>query len=290
MSRTHTRRWAAGIATAALAVAVPVGIQVIGQGTASAQTIPNAQVVSSSPVFNSNSPKTAVINCPAGTKIIGGGARVNGAQRVVITQQQPFTTGTGGFRAAASEDQVGFGGNWALQAFAICTNANVNVTIASKDGTPGSGAFQGVSATCPTGFRATGAGGRIDGGQGQVQLGTINEGGLGPNRTTAGGTEDIDGFNGNWNVTSFTVCVQTPNASDFQVVQNQANGNNAGRKIVDVPCPTGKRVTGVAAFTSAGANVEVAVTDANRLRAQAIGRSDVNAGGWSVNVYAICAA
>jgi hypothetical protein len=292
LSSKITRRWLVAAAIAAVAVSVPVGLQVAGQGTASASTVPNATVVSTTPVFDSNAVKTADAQCPAGKRVIGGGARVNGAQHVVITQQQPISTGAGDtFRASASEDQFGFAGNWALQAFAICSNPLSGLAIVSTAGTAGSGSFQGVSATCPAGKRALGTGGRIDGGQGQVQLGTIAEGSLGSNRSTATGTEDPDGFNGTWNVTAFTVCVTSNTITDFQVVQNQSASNNTARKIINVSCPSGKHVTGAAAFTSTPGNVEVVAPDAFRTNVQAIGRSDnVGVATWDVHVYAFCTA
>jgi hypothetical protein len=284
------RRWAAAVAAATIAVAVPVGLQVVGQGTASASTVPNATVVSSPSVFKPDPQQSATVTCPTGKVVIGGGARVNGASHVVITKQQPFHNGSGdGMVVTAQEDQVGIGGNWAVQAFAICTDPLNGYAIVSKAGTAGSGAFQGVTATCPAGKVALGTGGRIDNGNGQVNLSTIAEGGLGSNRSTATGTEDLDGFNGNWNVTAFSICATPNSVTDFQVVQNQASFNGAGRKFVTVDCPQGKRVTGAGAFTNTPAAVEVVVPDAFRLRVQAGGRSDVSAGSWSVTAYAFCA-
>lgn len=51
-----------------------------------------------------------------------------------------------------------------------------------------------MSARCPAGKFAVGAGGRINGGEGQVALQTIAEGAFWSSRTTAGGSEDLDGF------------------------------------------------------------------------------------------------
>jgi hypothetical protein len=291
-SRAATRAVRGLALTAVLALGVPVGLQVAAQGPASASTVPNATVVGSPSVFSLKAVKTADAPCPTGKKVLGGGARVNGADHVVITQQQPISTSSGDlFRASASEDQDGFAGTWALQAFAICSDPLAGLTIVSQAGTAGSSTFQAVSATCPAGTRALGAGGRIDGGRGQVQLGTIAEGSLGPNRSTAAGTEDLDGLSGTWNVTAFTVCATGSAVTDFQVVQTQSASDSTARKIIGVSCPSGKRVTGTAAFTSTPGKVEVVAPNASRTGVQAIGRSDdPGAGDWDVHVYALCTA
>ncbi|WP_448621567.1 hypothetical protein [Geodermatophilus sp. URMC 65] len=275
-----------------MAIGVFVGLQVVAQGSASASTVPNATIESELSVSDSKRDKTIAAECPTGKRVIGGGARVNGAQHVVITQQEPISDSSGElFHASASEDQVGFNGNWSVQAFAICSDPLPGLEIVSEAGTPGSDPFQGISARCLAGKQALGAGGRIDGGQGQVQLGTSVEGGpLFSNRSTATGTEDLDGFDGEWNVTAFTVCV-IPNAfGDLRLAQEQFNSGPTNRIIGTVSCPSGTRVTGAAAFTSLPGKVEVAVPTAFRLGVQAIGRSDTpGAGPWHMTVYALCA-
>ena len=91
-------------------------------------------------------------------------------------------------------------------------------------------------------------------------------------------------------MTAFTICV-TSTLSDLRVVRTQTVSDNTDRKIITVSCPSGKRVTGAAAYTSAPGNVEVVVPDAALTNVQAIGRSDTpRALQWHVTVYAFCAA
>jgi hypothetical protein len=289
MKRTIIRRW---ITAAAVIAAAPVALQVLGNGTASAATVPSAVVTSALTAFDSSPVKTISANCPAGKKVIGGGGRVNGARHVVITELRPIAGATDSYRISASEDQVGFAGSWAAQAFAICADPLPGLQIVSATGAVGTGAFQGVTANCPGGKFAIGSGGRINGGQGEVDLNTIAEGNFFSTRSTAGGTEDLNGFGGNWSVTSFAVCV-TPNAaSDLQVVKVQSVSDSSERKIEEARCPAGKKVTGGTAFSSSpGTVVESVAPDANRLRIQAIAREQApSTGSWNVTVVAFCAA
>ena len=75
MSSRITRRWV--VTLAAVAIGVPLALQVVAQSPASASTVPNATVVSATPVFDSIAVKTVDAKCPAGKKVIGGGVRVN---------------------------------------------------------------------------------------------------------------------------------------------------------------------------------------------------------------------
>ena len=78
-------RWIGAVGTVAAVVALPVTLQVLSEGVASAATVPTASVVSALTPFDSTANKTIAAQCPAGKRVIGGGARVNGAQHVVLT-------------------------------------------------------------------------------------------------------------------------------------------------------------------------------------------------------------
>jgi len=191
---------------------------------------------------------------------------------------------------AASEDQTGFAGTWALQAYAICADPPPGLQIVSATGTAGSDAFQAVTASCPPGKFAIGAGGRINGGGGQVDLNTIAEGGFWSLRTTAGGTEDLDGFSGTWSVTAFAVCVTPNSLFDLQIVRVQSASDSTTPKITEASCPSGKRVTGGTAFSSIPGVVASVSPDANRLRIQGIARNNSPLPGtWNLTVVAFCA-
>jgi len=72
---------------------------------------------------NSSTPsKTATIACPAGKRLLGGGARLNPALPQVALQQS-FPDNDNVYRATAREI-VGTGSNWSLTVFAVCATVS----------------------------------------------------------------------------------------------------------------------------------------------------------------------
>jgi hypothetical protein len=71
---------------------------------------------------NSVASKTQTIACPAGKRLVGGGARLN----PILTQlaiQTSFPDNDNVYRATARE-VIATGANWSLTAFAVCANAS----------------------------------------------------------------------------------------------------------------------------------------------------------------------
>ena len=273
----------------AVVVGAALTALVVGAGSASASTVPRPVIRSALTQFDSNpGAKTARAQCPAGTRVIGGGGRVNGGQHVVITRQQPIHSTLDSFVVSAIEDQVGTAQSWAVQAFAICSVPLPGLEIVSATGAAGSSGFQGKNADCSPGKNVLGVGGRINHGAGQVSLNTQA---LFPQRASAGGLEDSDGFGGLWSVTTYAVCANLSSVFDSQVVSIQTVADTTARKIFSIDCPAGTNLTGGAAFAgSPGAVVEVVSPDTTRV--QVIARFDgtvTPADTWNVVGYAICA-
>lgn len=88
-----------------------------------AQLVRNVTYVSSESGSNSEVAKSAEAVCPSGKQAIGGGARVNGSlQDVALTGSNPTSVGstrTGWSAYARDVDNVP-GGNWSVEAFAVC--------------------------------------------------------------------------------------------------------------------------------------------------------------------------
>jgi hypothetical protein len=293
-------RWVGVAGAAAAVVALSAAWQVPGRGMASAATLPAAEVVSVVTPFDSTANKSIAAVCPPGKRVIGGGGRVSGGQHVVLTRLEPVSTsgptGRDSYVVAASEDQAGFTGTWALQAYAICADPLPSLQIVSNISIPGSEAFQGIDVSCPAGKFAVGAGGRINhravlgGPKGEVALGTIAEGGRWSARITAAGTEDPDGFADTWGVSAYAICVTPASLSDLQVVKVQSASDATNPKIMEASCPFPKRVTGGTAFSDNAGVVQAIVPDANRTRIQGIARNDSVVGGpWTLYVAAFCA-
>jgi len=277
----------------ALMMSVVVGVAltalVVGAGSASAASVPRPVIKSALTQFDSNpGEKTALAQCPAGTRVIGGGGRVNGGQHVVITRQSPFHGVNDTFVVSAQEDQVGTAQSWAVQAFAICSVPLPGLEIVKVTSPSGSSGFQGQNADCSPGKNVLGGGGRINGETGQ---GSLNTQALFPNRASAAGVEDTDGFAGNWSVSAYAICANLNSVFDSRVVSVQTATDSTARKIFTVDCPAGMRLTGGAAFAGApGAVVEV--VSPNTTSVQLIARMDGPIGPqnvWSATGYALCA-
>ncbi len=88
------------------------------QGPAGAPGVSAVERVEAASVNNSTSPKSVQIACPAGKRLLGGGARVTGGgQEVVLTASFPDNDNI--YRASAAENDA-FVAAWTLTAFAIC--------------------------------------------------------------------------------------------------------------------------------------------------------------------------
>jgi hypothetical protein len=270
-----------------LRVAVVVGVAltslIAGSSGASASSVPRPVIRSGITNFDSlQTPKKATANCLPGERVLGGGGRVNGAQNVVITEQQPVHASPDSFVVSAIEDQAGTTQSWNVEAFAVCSVPLPGLKIVSETGPAGSFGFQGKSADC-SGQNVLGVGGRINNGMNQVALNTQ---GLFPQRASAGGFEDADGFAGLWSVTAFAVCATLNSVFDSAVVSVPTATDTTARKIFSAPCPPGMNVTGGGAFANFPAVVEVVSPTTTQV--QVIARKDGTATQWQATAYAFC--
>ena len=88
------------------------------QGPAGAPGVSAVERVETSSPNNSTSPKVVQIACPAGKRLLGGGARVNGGSPKVALWAS-FPDNDNIYRANASETDA-FIPSWSLTAYAIC--------------------------------------------------------------------------------------------------------------------------------------------------------------------------
>jgi hypothetical protein len=279
-------RWFASAGVVAVAAAPMVWIA----GNASAATIPvgNVTVVSKASGFSSAN-KSAKAVCPANTKVVGGGGEVAGSGHVVLIGEVPTAAD---FTVTAAEDQVGEVGQWQVISYAYCATGNLPGYEIVRKSTSGSGAFQGIASECSGRGQATGAGGLITGGNGQVDLETLGEGADGgfSRRSTAAGLEDRDGFPGNWTVTAFTICVQPSAITDLVMVKKQLS-NGQATKTVLAACPSGTRATGSAGWSDTpGHVIVIRPNNITPFQVTVTGRDVTGVvGDWSVIATVFCA-
>ena len=206
--------------------------------------------------FNSMN-KTLRANCPAGKRVLGGGGFISGTQHAVLTELRPISAANrDSYEVSAANDPAGPAGTWALLAYAFCSSTAPGAQIVSATSTPSSSAFTGISATCPGTKRLVGAGGQINGRAGQVDLLTLPEGGVAPNRTTAAGQENPSAFTGTWSVTSYAVCVTANSLLDIQLAKTFSAGDGTTVKSATATCPNGVQATGGGGWAHTPPHVE----------------------------------
>jgi len=240
------KKWAPAVALGFTVLAT----QSLAAPSATASSIPGSTVrafPASSPVNNLATKAPFRANCPSGQRVLGGGALTVGGVHAVITELQPIHTDSGdSFEATAAADQSGIPVAWNFQVFAFCATvpAALGVQISSHTNAPTSATTDQAGVDCPSG-QLIGAGGKIDNGNGQVDLGLFtNSSGPFPTRSAAFAKEDADGFAGNYTVTGYSICAHPNVFGDFQQFKT------GSAKATSIACPAGLGLIGLAGGTA----------------------------------------
>jgi hypothetical protein len=271
-----------------------VGLNMVTAGTAVA--IPGLANVSAATVVDSSVFKAATANCPAGQRVIGGGARLTIiTAEVSVTRMAPNAAGTA-FEAFAYEDLNGFAGNWGLVVIAICAPAPAGYAVVTATSPYASPATASITATCPAGLQVLGAGGAVSPGRGAVLLtGIIPSPGVGPTSVTTTGAEVAGGFPGGWNVQTWAICAAP--VAGHTVMTTASVTDSASPKSQTSGCPAGTAVHGLG-FQLNGGTGEILLNMAYPNPAAPVGTNvpvvaseelGGFAGNWGIRTHAICA-
>jgi hypothetical protein len=264
-----------------------------------AHAVLGTQIVEATSVSDSVAIKSVTANCPAGGVVYGGGGYVVGAtaHNVRLSGLRPMVNlvGLSGFRAAATEDESGHAGDWAVRAFAICGPKLAGYQIVWQTSPNSSNSSRSATATCPNGKKVISAGAEVTNGGDDVVLQLIV-----PNNNldsvAANAYEDETGYLGNWQLTAYAVCANSLQGLEL-VVATSAVADSAYR-FVFVECPEGKELLGLGghAFGGVPSFGELYLTAAYGFQgdpwlAFVQGWEDETgfATGWFVGAYAICA-
>jgi hypothetical protein len=201
------------------------------------------RVVATSP-SNSLKAKSATATCPAGKRVVGGGGEVGGiGGQVVLGHIRPSDL-LDSFTAHAAEDEDGTASNWTVRAFAICASVSKRVVATSPtDSSPSKELY----AHCPSDMEATGGGGDITGGGGQVKIWNVVPHDA-PTVGRAGGAEDGNGYAGAWFVRAYAIC-STPLPGQ-EMIDSIGSLDSSSTKAVTATCPAGKRVVGAGGYVN----------------------------------------
>lgn len=77
------------------------------------------EIASAATAQDSSTPKTATVNCPAGKRVVGGGARVTGAGATEVAVSEAFPNSPTQWVTLAREVNP-TGSSWTLAAYAFC--------------------------------------------------------------------------------------------------------------------------------------------------------------------------
>jgi hypothetical protein len=224
--------------------------------------------------------------CPAGKRLLGGGAEIiGGGGQVTLEEDLPIGISPTSAQAKGHEDANGTDGTWSVRAIAICAAAAERVVAQSPND---SEFFKTVNVACPSGMQVTGAGGDITGGGGQIVIDEITPGVAGSFFTAF---EDETGFAGNWFLRVYSICA-TPLLGDQRVFVSSPT--NSSDKSVTATCPTGTRLVGAGgeiAGTLGQVLLEEVVPDPGLTSVRVTGVEDETGTDdtWALFARAVCA-
>jgi hypothetical protein len=246
--------------------------------------------VTTTSAYDSASPKSLVLSCPAGKVPINGGAYLTGAVgNAMIRQIVPLQLfGATFLSVVAEEDADGYAGSWTVSAIAVCVPTPSGLSFVSASVTDPSSAW--VTASC-------GAKRVIGGGYIVSSTGSMMASGLeidSRNRAyLSAETTQLPGSATSVTGTAVAVCAD-PSALTLRDLSTSSPINSDNGKSVTTQCPSGTQVVGVGGdlwwlrhhtviddFTITPATNSVTVTGYE----DELGNPD----GWAVEAYAVCA-
>lgn len=261
-----------------------------------AAALPGLGNVSAATAVDSIASKFATATCPAGRRVLGGGARLTLVTgEVSITRLSPTPAGDG-YQAQASEDRDGFAGAWGLEVTAICAEPPPGYAIVTATSAPASNPDASVTVTCPAGTQVIGSGGGVAPGNGFVLLSNLTPlGTTAPTRVSALGSESRGGFADNWTVQAWAICT-APIAGE-NVVSTAGAANSTSPRTTSSVCPAGQSVHSLG-FQLGGSLPDLFLNAAFPSPQSPLGTSvpvtfSEGQGGlvgfWSIRTIAICA-
>jgi hypothetical protein len=159
--------------------------------------------------FNSTVYKAVRVFCPAGTQVIGGGYQLVGAEGAVVLDD--FIPSPDNLLVGAGEivgpgepsDDSGTDAPWKIVATVMCASTMSGYSIQPVTSDFTSNRPKSELAVCPPGRAVIGGGASLSNGFGQVSIQDLSITSTG---VKAQADEDVDGYSGNWSVTTYAIC------------------------------------------------------------------------------------
>lgn len=155
-----------------MTLASVMGLPGLGHQSAEAASyLRGYEVVFASSAYDSRSAKEAIAVCPAGKQVLGGAGMVSSGDPVFVhvpgvtlTALVPYRQGSGSYAytARAAEIYSGESTNWAVWAYAFCSNPVSGYHIVTSSTPFSSRESQERSVDCPRGQQVLGSGAMIN--------------------------------------------------------------------------------------------------------------------------------
>jgi DNA-binding XRE family transcriptional regulator len=272
------------------AVALAFGMAMAGALVATpAQAVPGLVDVTVGSANDSTSPKTVTVNCPAGTRLYGIPAELQGAFGNVtlddVTPNAALTSAT-----VTAYENGAYASSWRLLGRAICGSPTAGLQRVFVNSASNSTSPKTVTAACPAGTRLYGLGGQLTGAVGNVFFDDMTpSSGL----TSATMTAYENGaYASNWQLTSYAICAN-PAATMVRITTSTVSDSNSPKSVTST-CPNGTDVHGIGGELN-GAVGNVVIDGIDTLGGTLL-FGDVSAyengaygSNWSATAYAICA-
>jgi hypothetical protein len=149
--------------------------------------------------------QSATVTCPSGLRVIGAGGEVDGSSSVMLEAIRPNSTLTS-VTVLGHEAEGGTPDFWNMTAYAVCASAPPGLQLVKNTSPPASEDSGQAVAPCPAGTHLIGTGGEIVHGAGQVLLDDLKADAA-LTKTTVVGFEDHSGFDPQWQVTAYGICI-----------------------------------------------------------------------------------
>ncbi|MEW9532599.1 hypothetical protein [Microbispora sp. NPDC049125] len=276
-----TRRRAA----VSLVIALAVTIVTVPAGTSYAD-IPNYRFVSGTSDRDSRD-KGAEATCPSGTRVLGGGAVIDGASGdVIVDEVIPTVNEVSVYGVEKTGDAAE--AYWTITAWAVCGTPSGLVHTRSLETGPGPNA-KDLTVTCEPGEFLLGTGYELEGARGGASVETLVPT-LNSVRATA--KERDRGYASDWSLRVFAICAEDPPAGLW--LYSKTSRSNSDDKMAEVSCGgAGDRqvVLGTGYAISGGAG-EVVIDELVAAGDTVLGwaaKMDGSTRDWTVTAYAICA-
>jgi hypothetical protein len=225
------------------------------EATASA-TLSGVVIRTKTSLQSSNTENTAHAACPVGTKVLGGGARLNGTNGgaprggAMLTTSIPLkvsVNGPDGWFVRGHEKNGGYSGQWSVTATVVCGPQPAGYRIVHNfgDTTPtvpsGGGAFENdARAECAAGTKALGMGFELLSADGKASIKAVLPTSAGATVTTIG--QIRAGQAPQLQMHAVAICAVPP--TGYQPVSLSSGSQKKPSINQSVSCPTGKRPIG----------------------------------------------